>query len=134
MELQELKEIWKEYDQKLDRSIRLNQAMLREVKLDQIKSRTSRATIGPAMELGLNAIVVLWLGSFVADHITEFRFAAPGIVLAIAAIALLISNVYQLVLLRQIHYSEPLLFLQKKLDTLRAVRIQTTKWVFAGAV
>jgi len=134
MQLQELKEIWNAYDRKLDNSIRLNKAVLKEIKLDQIKSRTSRATIAPAIEIGLNAIVMLWLGSFIADHIDSIRFLIPAIALDVAAIALLITSIFEVVMLRQIDYSRPLLGIQKRLDSLRALKIQTTKWVFTCAV
>jgi len=134
MELQDLKEIWNEYDKKLDKSIRLNTGVLKEIKMEQMKSRTHRISIGGVVELVLNAIVVLWLGSFIADHIGILRFVVPAVVLDVAAIALLIASVYPLVVLKQLDYGEPLLVIQKKLGALRALKIQTTKWVFVSAV
>lgn len=121
MNLEAMKEQWSAHDALLERSIR-------------IQINTLRAS-GPALrrlqwllwwEIFTSAILVVLLGSFLADHITEVKYALPGAALHVSAIALLGFGIHQLVMLRT-DYDAPVVQLQKRLETLRTYRIRATQ-------
>jgi hypothetical protein len=85
------------------------------------------------IELILNAVVLLALGSFLAEHVREPRFFFPGLVLHLSAIALTGAAVRQLVHLHGIEYGGPVTAIQKQLAQLRIEWIVTTKWTLIAA-
>lgn len=121
MNLDELRKEWSARDAQLERVIRLQVKTLR--------------TSGPALrrltwllwwEVATSAVLVLLFGSFLGDHITEWKFAIPGAALHLCAIALLGFGIQQLVVLRT-HYDAPVVELQRKLATMRIHRIRATQ-------
>lgn len=132
MEMQELKEIWNQYDRKLDRTVKLNIELLKTIKLEKVRSKLQRSVFSVTLELVINMAAIVMLGSFLADHVSMIRFAAPALVLEVAAILLVISNVYQLTILKTLDYGAPVMLIQKRLETLRAHRIQVTQWILAA--
>ena len=59
MELQELKEIWTQYDRKLDKSVKLNVELLKEIKLGKARSQLRRSAFVFALELFVNLAAVV---------------------------------------------------------------------------
>ncbi|HVR41572.1 MAG TPA: hypothetical protein VMU84_20925, partial [Thermoanaerobaculia bacterium] len=129
MELDELKHRWAEYDRKLDASIRLNTALLRESTLHKAGSALNRLSLLLAIELVINFALVLLLGSFIGDHLGELRFVVPAAFLHVCTLALIATAIQQLVTLRTLDFDAPVIEIQKKLESLRVKRIQITKWV-----
>jgi hypothetical protein len=129
MELDDLKQKWTEQDAKLEKSIRLNTRLLRESAMTRVGAALAPISWGIAVEGILNVAVVLFLGSFLGDHIGQPRLAAPAALLFVCAIAILNAGIRQWVALRTIDYGEPVLAIQKRLASLRVSRIRTTKWI-----
>ena len=130
MELDELKQKWAEQDAKLEKSIRLNTQLLRESGMNRVGRALAPLSWGIAIEGILNLATVLWLGSFLGDHIGQPRLAAPAALLLVGAIAILSAGIRQWVALRRIDYGAPVVAIQKRLAALRVSRIRTTKWIF----
>lgn len=133
MELDDLKQRWVEYDAKLEKSIRLNTRLLRESGLARVDAALKPLSRGIALEGILNLPAVLLLGSFLGDHISEPRFAAPAALLLACSIAILNAGIRQFVTLRTLDYGAPVLAIQKRLAALRVSRIRTTKWILLAA-
>lgn len=133
MELQDLKTQWANHDRKLDTSIQLSAALLRESGLNHTKSYLQRLVPGLLIELLLNLAAVAMLGLFLVDHLWEMRFFAPAAVLDLGAILLVIAGVHQWVALKSIDYSAPVVSIQRKLEGLKIQRIQATKWTLLFA-
>ncbi len=133
MELDELKEKWDEHDQKLDQSIRLNRQLLRET-----YTRRARFALWKlAAMLGAGSIltlgVVVWLGGFIAHNWFVPRFVLPGLALDLAAIATLAASIVQISLALTIDYNQPVALIQKRLETLRKIRIRNTQAILLTA-
>jgi hypothetical protein len=128
MELDDLKTRWQELDRKLDANLRLNTRLVRTAVLARTETSLRWLTWRTIAGLILKIALVLLIGSFLADHIRDIRFAAPALVLHVSAIALLGASIHQIVTLHSIDYGEPVLAIQKKLETLRISRIRETKW------
>lgn len=134
MELENLKEMWNEYDAKLEKSVKLNAGIWKEVKLDKSRSLIRRMAVSSTVELLINLALAVLLGSFIADNISVVRFLAPAAVLDVVAILLVASSVYQLSLVGQLDFTKPVTLTQKRLAFLRAHKIRVTKWILLISV
>ena len=133
MEIEDLKQRWEEQDRKLEASLRLNTRLLNASVLDKAATAMTRLSRLVAIELILNLGIALWLGSFIAEHISEARFFIPAAALATGVIALIIDCVRQLERINTVDYGEPIVEIQKKLGRLQVQRIRSTKMVFLTA-
>lgn len=133
MNLEELKLNWAAHDQKLDAIIRLNLRLLNATKLNKTQSAMQRVSAFLVLDLVVNFIVVVCLGSFIADHIAAPRFVIPAVALDVFAFLLIVSSVRQLVLAKGVDYSGPVAEIQKKMEKLRIQKIKETKWTLVLA-
>lgn len=134
MDLDALQEKWKEHDRKLDLSIRLNRQLLRETKINQTQSALKRLLVGLSIEAVIDFLPLIPLGSFLYDHRLEWQFFLPALVLHLLAIANFGTLIRQIVLIQEIDYSNPVIVIQKQLETLRIVRIRHIQAIFLCAV
>ncbi len=79
-----------------------------------------------AIELVLNLLAVVALGDFIAGHVSEPRFLIPAFCLDIAAIAIVISNVRQLVKVSRVDFGATLIRLQTDLGAISLERVRVT--------
>ena len=107
MELDELKAIRRRNDARLERSLRLNAALLERSKLRKSSGRLLWLTAGISLEAVLTLIAALLIGSFAADHLREPRFFVPALLLGAYAIAIFAANLRQIVDLGSIDYARP---------------------------
>ena len=133
MNLEELKLNWAAHDQKLDTIIRLNLRLLNATKLNKTRSALQRVMAFLVLNLAVNFIVVVYLGSFIADHITAPRFVIPTVALDVFVLMLMASSVRQLILAGGVDYSGPVAEIQKKMERLRIHKIKETKWTLVVA-
>jgi hypothetical protein len=133
MNLEELKLNWAAHDQKLDAIIRLNLRLLNATKLNKTQSAMQRVSAFLVLDLVVNFIVVVCLGSFIADHIAAPRFVIPAVALDVFAFLLIVSSVRQLVLAKGVDYSGPVAEIQKKMEKLRIQKVKETKWTLVLA-
>lgn len=133
MDLDNLQQLWEEQNRKLDANLRLNTRILNRSVLRKAESATTRLSWLLLFELPLDALLLFGLGSFLARHVTEPRFLIPALALHLYVIVLASSSVRQVIALRGIDYSAPILEIQKRLGALQVERIRVTKWVFLSA-
>jgi hypothetical protein len=133
MELDELKQLWRESKLKLEASMRLNTHLLHQANLGKTDDSLKRLSRGLWFELAVNLAAVILLGSFAADHVHEFRFLIPAVALGVYVIALLIADLRQLVDINVVDYDEPVVTIQKRLELLRVRRIRATLWTLLFA-
>ena len=130
MELDELKEKWEEHDRKLDLSLRLNRRLLRDSY--GARARFALWRLAGMLALGSIAImaVIVGLGHFIAVNWSAPRFVAPAMVLDIMAIAELATFIAQMGLVLTMDYSQPIALIQKRLETIRKLRIRHIQAIF----
>lgn len=133
MEIEDLQRLWEEQNRKLDASLRLNTRILNQSVLRKAEAATRRLSWLMLFELPLDALLLFGLGSFIARHVAEPRFLIPAVALHLYVIVLASSSVRQVIALRGIDYSAPILEIQKRLGALQVERIRVTKWVFLSA-
>lgn len=132
-DLDDMKRRWEAQDAKLDTMLRLNTRLLQAPALAKAESAMRRLSRWLGIELLLNLLAALWLGSFLWDHAAEPRFMLPAAVLHLGVIALLGACVHQLVAIGSIDYGAPIVEIQKRLEALRAQRSRATMLTLLAA-
>jgi len=130
MNLDDLKNRWMEQERKVDRITQLNLAAVRELRLSSTKSSLHWMTWGVGLNLAVVSCAVIWLGDFIAGHIGEPHFLVAALLIDACAIAWIGSTVRQLLVIRGLDYSGPVVAVQKELEKLRIARIRSAKWTF----
>ena len=72
--------------------------------------------------------VILWLGNFIFNHSGEPRFAWPAVLLQVWIIASIATTIRQFVFVSTIHYDQPVLAIQKQIESLRLLRLRVIRF------
>ena len=126
MELEDLRYAWEAHGRRVDDTSRLNRQVLHSVTTSKAESAMRPLSRLLWIELVVNAGAAVWLGSFLADNVTVARYALPAAALDILVIALLIAGGRQLVAISRVDYGQPVLVIQRRIESLRAERIRAT--------
>jgi hypothetical protein len=126
MELEDLRHAWEAHGRTVDDTSALNRQALHSVIASKAEHAMTSLSRLLWIELVVNAGAAVWLGSFFADNITVARYALPAAVLDILVIALLIAGGRQLVAISRVDYGQPVLVIQRRMESLRAERIRAT--------
>ena len=119
MELEELKQTWSEHARKLDRILSLNLQGLKTAQLDKTKSALGRFKAFRMFEMLVGILILIPLGSYVADRISVPTLAIPALIFAASVLVPVIANIRQLVLLGQISYADPVTTIQRRLEEIK---------------
>lgn len=130
MNLDTLKEQWGTYDKQLEKSEALNLSPLQQSGLRMTRSTLSGLSLGVVAELLMGIVVVILLGLFIGNHLSQPAFLLPALALQLFALFQLVFALHQLVTINRLDYSQPILTSQKRLATLRIQRIRVTMWTF----
>ena len=129
MELEQLQDRWRLVDEKLDRLLESNAAMLRRSGTQGARRRAGWLALGRWVDVGFSLSVALAAGSFLGDHASETRLALPAAVVLAAAVLLLIDNARQLHLLAEVAWDGPVAEIQRAMGRLRLLRIRQFRWI-----
>ena len=126
--LDTLKDKWAEQDRKLDASIRLNRQLLTAGAINRSRSPMRRFSFFMGMGVLLGLVTLVVLGRFIYSHLAEPRFALPALVLHVWVIAYVAASIRQMAMASQIDYNEPILLIQKQIESLRTLRLRVIRW------
>jgi hypothetical protein len=126
MDLDDWKTLWAAHDRKLDTSLRLNRRLLEESSLGRARTALGSLKRSVVIDLIGNLIWVVALVAFAAAY-PQARFMAPALLLAVGAVALVRSDVLQLLAAR-IDPGEPIAAAQRRLEGLRRLRVTHVRW------
>jgi hypothetical protein len=119
MELDELKQTWSEHARKLDRILSLNLLGLKTAQLDKTRSALGRFKAFRVFETLVGILILIPLGSYIADRISIPTLAIPALVFAASVLVPVIANIRQLILLGRISYADPVTTIQRKLEEIK---------------
>jgi len=128
MELDALREKWAERDRRLDAILRLNQRLLREVKMSRVRSPLQRFAVWVGIGAVLEFAGIVLMRQFLVAHWDQPRFLVPALLLDVWLMAMLAAAVRQLILVRGIDYEQPIAVMQRQLEALRVLRVRTAQW------
>jgi hypothetical protein len=123
MELDDLKEAWRDLERRLDESEATSRALRRDIKMDRARSALRRISWGQAAAAALWLAVAVFAARFWTEHRATLHLLLAGLVVHVYAIAGIISGIVQMSWIAGIDYSAPVVALQRRLATLRRVRI-----------
>ena len=120
MELSEMKSIWQSYDEKLEKSLKLNLYCLEMIQAQKAKTKLKPLLWLRIAEIILHIIVIIWLVGFLINFGSGIQFSISAIALIIFFVIAFINCVKQIILLKEIDYHEDVLAIQRKLTLLQS--------------
>ena len=130
MELEDLRRIWQEQDRRLTEILGADsRRRAADSSLGRAEASARWVRRGVLLDLVLAAVPVLWLGSFVADHVAEPAFGIPAAALDVLAILLLAGYVRQYASLRTLDWGGPVAAIQRRLADVRVRRARVGRWI-----
>lgn len=129
MEDQAIIDLWKSYGQKLDESLQLNRKNTADI--SKMKVQSAVAGMQP-LKLFTIIIGIVWVAFVDMMIVKGFSVASPFFLVS-AGIQVLLTKIalgiylYQVVLIRQVDISEPILAAQQQLSRLRSSTIWVTR-------
>jgi len=128
MDLEKLKTIWDNYDEKLDETLEINKDLNKILKMEKVRTKLRKFVIYRSLELLFAIIVISFLWDFAAFHINEIQFVIPAAILIIFFIFGITGIVRQIVTIWMIDYSATVLEIQKNLIRLETHGIQIIRF------
>lgn len=131
MDFDTLQQRWATLDQTLDARLQQHGQLLRQLYLQQARAALAHRSWGIGLDIIIDVVALLLLGSFIAAHLAEPRFLVPALVLHLFTIAQVGASIRQVLALRSLDYGAPLVELQRRLVELRVQRLRFITWTLA---
>lgn len=130
MELDQIKSLWNDCDEKLNKNLKLNTRILNEINLNKTRSYMNKILFRRVIETLVFFILVMALFTFMGNN---FSLSAPFIsacILNVFCIIGLIGSISQIVLIKGIDFSGPVTSIQKQLSQIKSHGIRILKLLF----
>lgn len=136
MDLEKMESLWAQHNTKLEQNLKLQEELLRELKLTQAKRELSRPLFSEILSSILTAMFVIYLGAVSFALLDEFRFSLPGFIAAGSAAFLIYFAVLRISKIKRLdERSASVLELQKRFYALQHYRSQVGRWeIVLGAI
>ena len=125
-ELQELKDLWRQHDEKLDRQVKLNVELLKKIEFKNVRSALRKAVVDPIIGLIFGAIMFFSLMPFTIDHLHQPKFLIPALFMVLYAVLLIIDSIYRLSRIGQTDYDGPVTHIQRHIEQMRIHNLRYT--------
>ncbi|RLD60915.1 MAG: hypothetical protein DRI95_14855 [Bacteroidetes bacterium] len=114
MELDEFKNIWAQYDQKLTDNLKFNENILRNMNLDKSKREMNTPLNYEIITVIMNFIALSYIVYTTTKFVGEFNYLVLGVLTSIIILAFLIFSIIKTSLLINIDYfNTPIINLQR---------------------
>lgn len=133
MNLDNFKKTWEQQNSDTEAAIKINQAMLTEMKVNKQIKTLNNMKWARTLESVVFFYIIFLLGQYIA---TDFSLSASTIsafILNIFAIVGLAGNIGQIVLISKIDYAKPVSQLQKDIYSVCSHKLQLTKLLLMSA-
>lgn len=134
MELDDLKQAWSAHGALLERSLAIDERLLRELLLRKTRLALAPHLLWRALEVGLGNAFLLALIPILRAHAAEPRYLLVLGPLALFTIALTALSAYLLVNGLRLDYAGPVTAIQREVERLRRVEYRAFKWALLGGV
>ncbi len=129
MQLEELQRQWQRLDEKLERTLKLDGEILRLTVTKPARRRMNRSAVWPALDIAFCLAVLLVTGPFLGKHWPDWSLVGPTVVVIMAAVALMIDSIHQLIRVSEIDWGSAVVDIQSSLSRLHMAKIRQFKWV-----
>jgi hypothetical protein len=134
MELDDLKQAWAAHGAALERSLAINERLLREMMIRKARFAMAPYVGWRALEAALGAAAVSLVMRVLVTHIGELRYLVVVGPLAIFAVAMTALSVHLLARGVQLDHGGPILAIQRDVERMKLVEYHATKWAVLGGV
>jgi hypothetical protein len=134
MELDDLKAAWAAHGAALERSLAIDQRILRELLLRKVRFALAPWVCFRALEVVLGLAVLGAVVPVLAAHLAEPRYVVVAGAVVVFAAWMTALCAYLLVNTLQLDYSGPVTALQRDVERLKLVEYRAFKWALLGGV
>ncbi len=133
MEADELNKILAAYDQKLEKQLRLNETVIRAINFEKPKQHRQTILITRVLEIVCFSLLALFLGNYIANNWHASHLAISGIIVGVFTLIALAGSVGQVVLLKDIDFTKPIVNIRKKIEQVNTHSLLFIKLMFLSA-
>lgn len=123
MKDEELNELLKTFDEKLNRSLAVNLQTVKEIKMQKSVFALNKLRISGIIEIIVGAVFAIFLGNFIYENSNSLSLTISALILDVFAIAVIAGAVRQLILISEFEVSSNVTESQRILATLRTHRL-----------
>ena len=134
MELDDLKQVWADHGAALERSLVINERLLRETMLRKVRFALGPWLVWRALGVMLGVAAVVLIMRLVVAHLDEPRYLVVAGVLAVYAAGLTALAAYVLVCGAKLDYDGAVTAIQRDVEHLKLVEYRATMWAVLGGV
>lgn len=134
MQLDDLKQAWAAHGALLERSLAIDERLLREVLLRKVRFALAPYVLGRALEVTLCLAALFIVMPVLAAHVAEPRYFVVGGALAVFTVGIAALSAYLLVNVLQLDFGGPVTEIQRALERIGLAEYRATKWAVLGGV
>jgi len=134
MQLDDLREAWAAHGAALERSLAIDERLLREVLLRKVRLGLSPGVLWRAVEVALGVASVSVIVPVLLAHLAEPRYLGVGGALAVYAVGLTALSAHLLVRRLRLDYDGPVTAIQREVERLKLLEYRALKWSVLGGV
>jgi len=132
MDLDDLKQVWAAHGAALERSLAINERLLREAMLRKTRFALAPFLVSRAIEVALGGLAILAVVRVLAAHLGEPRYLIVAGALAVFAVAMTALSTAQLVGGARLDYGGAVTAIQGDVGRLRMLEYRALKWGVLG--
>ncbi|MEM7103396.1 MAG: hypothetical protein AAF502_09725 [Bacteroidota bacterium] len=117
--MHELINVWKAYDQKLDKYLKVNERLLREVSFGKVRSLLREFKFTQIFELVCNALFTIFLMGYLIDNYAVLKFLLPGLGLLALMVWGMYWNITALDMMARTDVDTPVIVAQQRIEKLK---------------
>ena len=130
----EMKRAWAIHGANLERSLAINERLLRETLLQKLKIALVPFIMWRALEVAIGLGTIVAIMSVLAAHVAEPRYAIVAGGLAVFIVWVTALCAYVLVRSVTLDYGDPVTTLQRSVERIRLAEYRALKWAVLGGV
>lgn len=134
MQLDDLKQAWAAHGVMLERSLAIDERLLREVLLRKVRIALAPYVLWRALEVALGVAMLSIVVPVVAGHVGEPRYAVVGGALAVFVVGITAQCAYLLTKSLALDYGGPVTAIQREVEHIRLMEYHALKWAVLGGV
>ncbi|MCE9592945.1 MAG: hypothetical protein K8S98_02025 [Planctomycetes bacterium] len=134
MQLDDLKTAWAAHGAALERSLAIDERLLREVLLTKVRRAFAPYVAWRALEVVLGVAAAGGTAAVLVAHGAEWRYLVVGGALLVFALVVTASSAYLSVNGLRLDYDGPVTAMQRDVERLRLAEYRALKWAVLGGV
>ena len=130
MEADELKAIWKTHDSRLEKSLALNKRCITELQTQKSVSALAPLKRNRMLEIAFVLVIIFFLGLFIHENSSTWYYVLSASALILFLMIDIYGCIRQIRTIQELHYSDSVISIQKKLVNLEASLLNYIRFAF----